>query len=424
MSSRPSTSTRGKSPDEDAEGDGFVAISEAPPSPPETVVLDARVVTGRGGGPEKTILNSPRYLTPRGYRMICAYLHTPGDPGFDSIRWRADQLGAPLIPIPDRGALDPTVIVRLLAVCRRERVAIWHGHDYKSNLLGLLLRPLWRMRLVTTVHGWVQQTPRTPLYYGIDRLCLPHYERVICVSEDLYRQSLEAGVREDRCVLLENGVDSEQYFRRQALTKAKESLGIPPDRLVIGAAGRLSEEKGFDVLIRALGVLLTRGHDATLMILGEGDRRAELDALVQTLGLGERVRLLGHRADTVELYEAMDIFALSSRREGLPNVVLEALSMGLPVLATRVAGLPSLINPGVNGLLVEPDSIADLAAGLAELLEDPALRERLGREGRRTVEADYSFRDRMLKIHDLYERLIRQRGPEIERNDNGHNRHW
>src|SRR6478672_5350930 len=113
----------------------------------------------------------------------------------------------------------------------------------------------------------------------------------------------------------------------------------------------------------------------------------------------------------------MDVFALSSRREGLPNVVLEALSMGLPVVATRVAGLPSLINPGVNGLLVEPGSVADLAAALAGLLGGPALRERLGREGRRTVEARYSFRDRMSRIQDLYEQLIPPRGPGVERSD-------
>src|SRR5207237_489326 len=89
------------------------------------VVLDARVVTGTGGGPDKTILNSPRFLAPLGYHMVCAYLHPPGDPGFEVLRHKAEQLGAPLVAVPDRGPLDWRVFTGLLRVCRRERVAIY-----------------------------------------------------------------------------------------------------------------------------------------------------------------------------------------------------------------------------------------------------------------------------------------------------------
>src|SRR5947209_5842883 len=98
---------------------------------PAPVILDARVVTGAGGGPDKTILNSPAYLERAGYRMICAYLHPPGDPGFEEIRDKAHRVRAPLISIPDRGPFDWRVLPRLLDICRAERVQIWHGHDYK-----------------------------------------------------------------------------------------------------------------------------------------------------------------------------------------------------------------------------------------------------------------------------------------------------
>src|SRR5437762_2448415 len=94
------------------------------------VVLDARVVSGTGGGPDKTILNSPRFLEPLGYRMLCSYLHPPGDPGFEVLRKRADQLQAPLAEIIDRGPFDLRVVRELVRLCRRERVAIYHGHDY------------------------------------------------------------------------------------------------------------------------------------------------------------------------------------------------------------------------------------------------------------------------------------------------------
>ena len=122
------------------------------------VVLDARVLRGSGGGPDKTILNSPRFLKEAGYRMVCAYLRHPADPGFEKLRCKAEERGAPLIAVDDHGPLDLGVIGRLLNVCRRDRVTIWHGHDYKTNALGLVLRRFWPMRLVTTVHGWVHHT--------------------------------------------------------------------------------------------------------------------------------------------------------------------------------------------------------------------------------------------------------------------------
>src|SRR6516162_7393369 len=166
------------------------------------VVLDARVVSGSGGGPDKTILNQPRFLAPVGYLNLCAYMHPPGDPGFEQLRSKARTWQAPLVAVPDRGPWDVRVISSLLRVCRRQRVCIWHGHDYKSNVLGLLLRRFWPMRLVTTVHGWVKHTRRTPLYYGLDRFCLRRYEKVFCVSNDLYEDCLARGVPEDRCLLI------------------------------------------------------------------------------------------------------------------------------------------------------------------------------------------------------------------------------
>jgi glycosyltransferase involved in cell wall biosynthesis len=371
-----------------------------------SVVLDARVVAGSGGGPDKTILNSPRFLARAGYRMICAYMHAPGDRGFEQLRSRAAALEAPLVSIADRGPWDCTVIASLLNVCRRERVCIWHGHDYKSNALGLVLRRFWPMRLVTTLHGWVKHTARTPLYYKIDELCLPRYEAVISVSPDLYERSRACGVPEDRCVLIENGIDLAQYARRRQIAEAKRLLGQPGDRLVLGAVGRLSPEKGFDLLVRAVARLLQDRHDLALVIAGEGDEAPRLQRLIDELGVGDRVRLLGFCADPRAVYEALDGFVLSSLREGLPNVLLEAMAVGVPALATRIAGIPRLIEDDVNGLLVEPDSIDELTRGIVRLIGDAGLRTRLGQAGRRTIEQRYDFARRMQRIADLYDRLL------------------
>ncbi len=370
------------------------------------VVLDARVVTGSGGGPDKTILNSPRFLEPHGYRMLCAYLHPPGDQGFEVLRAQANHYGAPLVAIADRGPWDWRVVRELIAVCKRENVSIWHGHDYKTNALGLLLKRFKPMRLVTTVHGWVHHTRRTPLYYKLDQLCLPRYERVFCVSDDLLEKCLASGVPARNCVLLENGIDGEDYSRRHRVAEAQAQLGFTNPGLVIGAVGRLAPEKGFDLLIGACHTLIAGGQDITLVIVGEGGERANLVSLARKLGIADRIHLVGWQADVRRYFEAMDIFCLSSHREGLPNVVLEAMALEVPVVATRVNGVPRLVQHGQNGLLVEPGDPQTLTAALGTLLTDSSLRDRFRTMGRRTVETKYSFATRMNRLKQIYDELL------------------
>ncbi len=371
------------------------------------VVLDVRVVTGAGGGPDKTILNGPRFLEPMGYRNLCAYMHPPADPGFDTLRERARSLSTPLIAIDDRGPWDWRVATELLALCRREHVAIWHGHDYKSNLLGLLLRPFWPMRLVSTVHGWgVMGERRTQLYNRVDRLCLPFYERVVCVSEDLHHACRKLGVPENRCLLIENAIDTTQFIRRTGRDEAKRRLGLPAGVFTVGAVGRLSEEKGYDLLIRAVDHLIRKGYDVALLIVGEGNQREKLEALLSELGRGDRIRLLGFQSDVVPLYEAMDLFVLSSLSEGLPNVVLEAMALEVPVVATQIAGIPRLIEDGKNGLLVDPGAFEPLAEAIARLVDNKELRIAFQKEGRATIETRYGFQSRMTKFRKIYDDLL------------------
>ncbi len=338
--------------------------------------------------------------------MLCAYLYPPGDPGFETLRDKAAQLQAPLIGINDRGPLDWRVALALLRICRDEQVAIWHGHDYKSNLLGLMLARFHRMRLVTTLHGWGVRSRRTQLYYAIDRLCLTHYERVIGVSPDLVVAGLRAGVSRRRCLLLENGIDLTANTRTRSTADAKALLGIPRESFVIGAVGRLSEEKGFDLLIRAVHELRRHPRDIRLLVIGEGDQRSLLEKRIYELGLRESVRLTGFQADPRPYYEAMDVYALSSLREGLPNVLLEAFAYELPVVATRIAGVPRVVTDGVNGRLIEPGRVEALAAAFEELVSDPDKCAEWGRTGRRTVEDRFSFARRMDRLADWYDEWL------------------
>jgi glycosyltransferase involved in cell wall biosynthesis len=152
--------------------------------------------------------------------------------------------------------------------------------------------------------------------------------------------------------------------------------------------------------------LVQAGCDAGLLIVGEGEEMQNLRDLIADRRLNDRVHLLGYRADVPNIYEALDVFALSSYREGLPNVLLEAMALEVAVVATRIAGIPNLLRDGDNGLLVKAGDVDEFASALRRLHDDAGLRSRLGASARLTIEERYSFHDRMDKIAHLYDRLL------------------
>jgi glycosyltransferase involved in cell wall biosynthesis len=213
-------------------------------------------------------------------------------------------------------------------------------------------------------------------------------------------------VSDERALLIENAIDTEQFRRNRSIDEAKALLDWPPGRMLLGGAGRLSEEKGFDDLIRSVRELVDRGIDVGLIIIGEGQQRPLLEGLIHELRLADRVRLAGFQSDLRPCYEAMDLFVLSSRREGLPNVVLEAMALETPVVSIRVAGVPRLIVDGENGLLVDLGDRPALTAAIARGLGAADLRRTLAAAGRRTIEEKYSFAERMKKVVAVYDELL------------------
>jgi glycosyltransferase involved in cell wall biosynthesis len=371
-------------------------------------VLHLRTVAGRGGGPEKTLLNSPRFLE-GDYELRLAYVRPADDREYDMPE-RARRMGVDLVDVPERHGFDPRTLARLAREVREFRPDLLHAHDYKTNVLAVLLRQLFGVRAVTTMHGYVSRGGRLEAYYLLDRWALRQLDHVIAVSDDLCRVLIDLRIPEHRRSLVPNAIDAEQFRRRRTPREARLRLGLDPDRPLVGAVGRLAAEKGFDHLIRAFDRILREGADAGLVIAGEGDDRPRLEALVAELGLGDRVRLVGHRGDVYDLFEAMDVFALSSLREGLPNVVLEAMAMEVPVVATRVAGVPAAVADGVEGLLVTPGSADELATALGRLLANPVLRGRLAREARDAVRTRHSFARRMDRVRSIYDRLLGRAG--------------
>ena len=368
-------------------------------------VLHARVISGTGGGPDKTILNSPRALQEKGYRSACLYFRDPEDQGFEVIRQRAVERNTKIVAVDDYGFLDWKIIKRTREKVLDLKPLVWHGHDYKSNLLGLLTRRFHPMKLVTTVHGWVQHTWKTPLYYAIDRRCLPRYDQVICVSRDLFLDCKKLGVAPERLSLIDNAIAVEDYSRTDTISLAKEKLGFSVDCPLVLGVGRLSKEKGFDLLIHAVSNLNRSGQKVALAIAGDGDERETLENLIKQLGAQDQIKLLGFVQDARPFYQAADLFVLSSLREGLPNVVLEAMASGTPVLTTRVAGMPTLVEDGVNGRLIPPESVEYLQSEIGELVANQPKLARFAMAALQTVQDRFDFGSRMGKVVSVYEQL-------------------
>jgi len=382
------------------------------------VVLHTRVITGTGGGPEKTILNSPRFLKEYGIDSACMFMRPPGDEGFAALEARATAAQADIIGVDDRGPLDLSIVTTAIRLCKERNVTVWHAHDYKSNALGLLVRMFHKMHLITTAHGWVNFNTRLPMYYKIDRVTMKWYKRVLCVSSDLVERCQEAGIRDDRLTLIDNAIVHTDYETSPPTTAGKARFGFKPDQIVLGAVGRLSEEKGFDNLLDAVSQLVTEGHNVGLIIAGAGHLKDALQDQINRLELQHRVQLAGFMSDPRELYRAIDIYVLSSLREGLPNVVLEAMASQRTVVTTKVNGIPQLVQNEHNGLVVPTNNVEALTVGIRRCLLSADLRDDLAAEGRRTIEERFTFGQRMAKVVDAYRSLSPQLAEQIRQPNN------
>ncbi len=301
------------------------------------------------------------------------------------------------------GIRDLAGFVELVRLLRRHRPDILHASSSKAGVLGRLAGFLARVPIrIFTVHGWAFAAyPGLVgrLYRSADRLVRPLTTVTICVSERERKLGLAAHTCDAaRTVVIRNAVDV-----------AGARLGEPArrQRALIVAVGRLKAPKDFVSLVRALGRLAPDSFEA--VIVGDGPDRARLEDEIGHLGLAGRVRLAGERRDVAELLADADVFALSSSSEGMPVSVLEAMAAGLPVVASRVGGVPEQVVDGETGLLVEPGDPEDLAEALARLVGDRELRGRLGAAGRARAEDAFDLEPFRRAHLELYSRELARR---------------
>jgi glycosyltransferase involved in cell wall biosynthesis len=293
--------------------------------------------------------------------------------------------------------------IRLARLVRRRRPHVIHGYLFGPNLFAALAGRLCGVTAVVVAKRNVDAF-ETPRQVAVQRLTHRLATHVIAVSEAVAHSAAGLGVRPERITVILNGVDSARFDG--AARPAPAELGLRPGVPVVGSVGCLAARKDYATLLDALALLDRRGIAWQAILVGDGVERGALERRAAALGVAERVRFLGERADVERLLAAMDVFVLPSREEGVPNALLEAMAAARPSVATAVGGTPEVMDDGITGWLVPPASAAALAAALEQALEHPDEAARRGRAARRATQERLGI-DRMVRRHeDFYRRAL------------------
>ncbi|WP_165066884.1 glycosyltransferase [Paludisphaera rhizosphaerae] len=342
------------------------------------------------GGLERLALDLVREHQVSGQRTGVICLERPG-----RLAAEAEALGTRVVCVDKRPGIRPETFGRLRNAIAELQPDVVHTHQVGALFYS---GPVAGVPIVHTEHG--KAGDDIPRRRWLGRLAGCFATRYCCVSKDIADELLERRIVPARKIMVvPNGIDLSRFRGRTTRADCRASLGIPAGVPVVGTVGRLDEVKRQDVLIRAFGRLLGHVSEAHLLIVGDGPQGAELRQLAESLDIAGRVHFTGYQPRPEEFLAAMDVFGLSSRSEGMPLAVLEAWAAGLPVVATRVGGLPELIDDGRSGVLVDNGNEAAFAQALANLIVEPTVALELGECGRRRVEADYSL-SRMIQTYE------------------------
>ena len=366
-----------------------------------------------GGGVMRHVLDLAEGLPRRGFRVLLVHARRGIDPTFverlerrNEFRYETASLDVRRAP----GGHDFAATVELRRVIQRFGGAdVLHGHSSKAGALARLGRWSRARRVVYTPHAWYTQNPALGVvprgaYQLIERALATVTDRIISVSRDEAEHALALGIGRRKLVLIENGIEAwtpEQVARARAATRAR--LGIAADDVVVGFLGRLAPQKAPDVALRVFGQLLDERPGTRVVLAGDGPDADQVRSLARELGIADRVLLLPV-ASGAHVIPAFDLFLMTSRYEGFPYVLLEALAAGCAIVTTAVGGVADCVVDGVNGTVVDsldPDAIA---RAILPIVTDP---ERLGTMRAKARERATLFSiDRMLdRTADLYRSL-------------------
>ena len=308
------------------------------------------------GGLESVVRSLARGFAGRGHRVVLGAV-VAGDAGRHPfiLAARADGLDVRVIEVPGRAYLRERRLVA--ALIEELRPSVVHTHGYRPDLVDDGVAAQRRIPIVTTIHGFTGGGLRNRFYESLQRRRARDFDAVVAVSRPLEALLRQAGVRPERLHLIPNAWSGDPPIAR---AEARQTLGLPAQDIVLGWVGRLSREKGLDVLIEALPSL---PPGLWLSVVGEGPERGRLEELAVRLKVSSRIRWHGLVPHAGRFLAGFDLVVLSSRTEGTPMVVFEALAAGVPVVATAVGGVPDAVADS-DVTLVASESPVALAAGI------------------------------------------------------------
>lgn len=344
-----------------------------------------------------------------------------------SAAFRADmdvlaEAGVQVHEVPMTREISPRQDLQALRALRQyfrtNEFDIIHCHSSKAGMLGRLAAWLARSRAVRIYSphafafqmqvAWHKRTAYRFLEWCAGRIT----HLLVCTAPSERELALRARIiAPERALVVPTGVDVRRFRPGLDASGLRDELGISRQHRLVGAVGALVPQKGHQYLVEAAAEVIQQMPHTTFVIAGEGPLRDELQARVSELGLGRRFRLLGHYSDVPRLLCALDLFVMPSLWEGLPYALLEAMAVGVPVVATRIPGLVDLVEPGNTGWLAAPRSAEELAGAIVNALSEPGQSAIMAQNARARVLAEHT-RERMLELlAAVYERAVEEPGP-------------
>ncbi|HLJ48631.1 MAG TPA: glycosyltransferase family 4 protein [Bryobacteraceae bacterium] len=301
-----------------------------------------------------------------------------------AVEEQARSAGLRVAPIDCHGRWDWSAVRALRTIFAEEPPDILHAHGYKADLYAYAAAWRRRLPLVATCHNWPDPHPRMQAYAKLDRFILRSFDHITTPSQDVAQVLLSSGIASARITWVRNGIDIE------AFRHAKPSLLRDPSETLVGFVGRLVPEKGGETFLRAAQRVLAVRRNVRFIMVGDGPAGADWKTLAAQLGIERHVDFTGTRDDMPGVYASLDMFVLPSHNEAMPMSVLEAMSAGKPVIATRVGAVPTLVLDGETGHLCAPGDADQIARSVLALLQNSEEAHRLGENGYRRVHTEFS----------------------------------
>ena len=357
-------------------------------------------------GIENMLVTLARHLAQQGCRCIIAVFRDSRVPHTE-VATEAEKQGLLVEIVPCNGRWDWKAVVRIRELLVKHDVHVLHPHGYKADLYGYAAAWPNRVALLSTVHNWPNPLLHMRAYAALDRLVLRRFDRVIAISDVIAGVLQSSGISPQKIETIFNGVEVERF--QDATPSLRDGIDSNPDERLVGFVGRLVKDKGGEILLKAAQRVLAVRLDTTFVFVGDGPSRQELEEFATQLGIRERVRFVGVRNDMPSVYASFDVVALPSLAESVPMCLLEAMAASRPVIATHVGAVPKMIIPEKTGLLLQPGDAKALAAAILRLLNDTALRRRLGENGREHVRRYFSATSMAKGYLQAYEREFASR---------------